>query len=260
MNKVKLTANILFAGIGCQERGIENTGLFDLEVLTTSEIDKEAIVSYAAVHCGLTSELIKNYAKYPSREEMAQYLTNINLGYDFKENKSFDWFKLARRKDMALEKYWLACKLANNKGDISKIEELPYADFWTISSPCTDISVAGQMKGIEEGSGTRSALVWDSARLLQIAKDNGTLPKYIMFENVKNLVSKKFKDQFNMICNLLENIGFNTVHYFSTISYLSPSSLIFSARVSVVRLRNSTLLLSRTPKRSSVVISEKQTF
>ncbi len=209
MNKVKLTANILFSGIGCQERGIENTGLFDLEVLTTSEIDKEAIVSYAAVHCGLTPDLIKSYSEYPSREEMAQYLTDINLGYDFKSGKPFDWSKLTRRKDNALEKYWLACKLANNKGDISKIEELPYADFWTISSPCTDISVAGQMKGIEEGSGTRSSLVWDSARLLQNAKNDNKLPKYIMFENVKNLVSKKFKDQFNLICSLLENIGFN---------------------------------------------------
>lgn len=207
--KVKLTANILFAGIGCQERGIENTGLFDLEVLTTSEIDKEAVVSYAAVHCGLTHEIIDNYPDYPSKEEMARHLTEINLGYNFKYDKPFDWLKLAHRKDKSLEKYWLACKLSHNRGDISKIGELPYADFWTISSPCTDISVAGQMKGIEEGSGTRSALVWDSARLLQNSKNNGTLPKYIMFENVKNLVSKKFKDQFDMICNTLENIGFN---------------------------------------------------
>ncbi len=207
--KIKLTANILFAGIGCQERGIENTSLFDLEVLTTSEIDKEAVVSYATVHCGLTPEMIENYPDYPSKEEMAQHLTDINLGYDFKDGKPFDWFKLVHRKNKSLEKYWLACKLAHNRGDISKIEDLPYADFWTISSPCTDISIAGQMKGIEEGSGTRSALVWDSARLLQRAKDNGTLPRYIMFENVKNLVSKKFKDQFDIICKTLETIGFN---------------------------------------------------
>ena len=28
MNEVKLTANILFSGIGCQERGFENSILF----------------------------------------------------------------------------------------------------------------------------------------------------------------------------------------------------------------------------------------
>ena len=34
MNKVKLTANILFSGIGCQERGIKNSNLFDLEIIS----------------------------------------------------------------------------------------------------------------------------------------------------------------------------------------------------------------------------------
>lgn len=48
--KVKLTANILFSGIGCQERGFQDSGLFDLEVLNTSEINKEAMLSYAAIH------------------------------------------------------------------------------------------------------------------------------------------------------------------------------------------------------------------
>ena len=50
----KITANVLFAGVGMQERGITNTGLFDLEVVSTSEIDKYAILSYAAIHNGLT--------------------------------------------------------------------------------------------------------------------------------------------------------------------------------------------------------------
>ena len=60
MNKEKLTANILFSGIGCQERGIQNTGLFDLDVISTSDIDKDAVLSYAAVHCGLTEEIINS--------------------------------------------------------------------------------------------------------------------------------------------------------------------------------------------------------
>ena len=51
------------------------------------------------------------------------------------------------------------------------------------------ISVAGKMKGLKPDSGTRSSLLWDNIRLLSKAKDNNKLPKYIMFENVKNLVS-----------------------------------------------------------------------
>lgn len=208
--KIKLTANILFSGIGCQERGFENSGLFDIEVLNTSEINKEAVLSYAAVHCGLTKEMIKSYKNYPSKNEMAQYLTDINLGYEPEKNKCFNWFRFINRKSYDLEKYWLACKLTNNLGDISKIKELPYADFWTVSFPCTDISVCGKMKGLNQGSGTRSSLLWENIRLLKSAKENNTLPKYIMFENVKNLVSKKFIDSFNDLLNILNELNFNT--------------------------------------------------
>lgn len=209
-NRVKLTANILFSGIGCQERGFENSRLFDLEVLNTSDINKDAVVSYAAVHCGLTKEMVENYSDYPSREEMAAYLKVINLGYEPEKNKSYDWDKLARRKSNDIEKYWLACKLSNNLGDISKIEKLPYADLWTCSFPCTDISLAGKMKGLSPSDSTRSSLLWENIRLLKTAKDDGTLPKYIMFENVKNLVGKKFINDFNNFLSVLDELGFNS--------------------------------------------------
>lgn len=216
VEKVKLTANILFSGIGCQERGFENSGLFDIEVLNTSDINKEAVLSYAAIHCGLTNEMVETYPKYPSRDEMAQHLTDINLGYEPEKDKHFDWFKLAKKKTNDIEKYWLACKLTKNLGDISRIEELPYADFWTCSFPCTDISVAGKMKGLSPDSGTRSSLLWENIKLLKKAKDNNTLPKYIMFENVKNLVSKKFAEHFNSLIEVLDELGFNS--YWSVIN------------------------------------------
>ena len=217
--KVKLTANILFSGIGCQERGVRDSGLFDIEVLHTSDINKESVLSYAAIHCGMTNEMVDTYTDYPSREEMAQYLTDINLGYEpekKKGEKEFDWFKLVKRKNKDLEKYWLACKLTNNLGDITKIEDLPYADFWTVSFPCQSISVAGKMKGLKPDSGTRSSLLWDNIRLLSKAKENNKLPKYIMFENVKNLVSKKFIDDFNDLLEVLDELGFNS--YWSVIN------------------------------------------
>lgn len=214
--KVKLTANILFSGIGCQERGFRDSGLFAIEVLNTSDINKESVLSYAAIHCGMTNEMVDTYKDYPSREEMAQYLTDINLGYEPEKNKYFDWFKLVKRKKNDLEKYWLACKLTHNLGDITKIEDLPYADFWTVSFPCQSISVAGKMKGLKPDSGTRSSLLWDNIRLLSKAKENNKLPQYIMFENVKNLVSKKFIDDFNDLLDVLYELGFNS--YWSVIN------------------------------------------
>ncbi|WP_285945844.1 DNA (cytosine-5-)-methyltransferase [Thomasclavelia cocleata] len=214
--RVKLTANILFSGIGCQERGFRDSGLFDIKVLNTSDINKESVLSYATIHCGMTNEMVDTYTAYPSREEMAQYLTDINLGYEPEKDKYFDWFKLIKRKKNDLEKYWLACKLTQNLGDITKIEDLPYADFWTVSFPCQSISVAGKMKGLKPDSGTRSSLLWDNIRLLSKAKENNKLPQYIMFENVKNLVSKKFIADFNDLMDVLDELGFNS--YWSVIN------------------------------------------
>lgn len=210
MNKEKLTMNVLFSGIGCQERGFENSNLFDVEVVNTSEINKEAVLSYAVIHCGLTQEMVDTYTEYPSREEMVRQLKEINLGYEPEKNKYYDWDKLARRKTNDIEKYWLACKLSGNLGDISKITEMPYADLWTCSFPCTDVSVAGKMKGLSPDTSTRSSLLWENIRLLKRAKDDGTLPKYLMFENVKNLVSKKFIDDFNNLLEVLDELSFNS--------------------------------------------------
>lgn len=141
---------------------------------------------------------------------MSKYLAEINLGYDPEKNKYYDWLKLAKRKNKDIEKYWLACKLSNNQGDNSKIKDLPYADLWTISFCCQDISVAGKMKGLKADSGTRSSLLWKNIELLNKSKEKGELPKYIMFENVKNLVSKKFIEDFNDLLAVMGELGFNS--------------------------------------------------
>ena len=93
-----------------------------------------------------------------------------------------------------------------NYGDISKInwEEVPDFDLFTYSSPCTDFSRAGFQKGGEEGSGTRSSLLWECRKAILTKK-----PKYLLFENVKDLVSNKFIHLFNKWCKELESYGYN---------------------------------------------------
>lgn len=155
MNKPKLKLVELFNGISAQYRGMINTGLFDVEMVATSDIDKEVIVECAAIHCGLTNEMIENYSDYPSREEMAQSLTDRKIGYVFEKDKQYDWFKLSKRKKgMDLEKYWLAAKLTNNLGDVSKIDLLPECDVLTFSSPCfvagTKVLTDNGYKNIED--------------------------------------------------------------------------------------------------------------
>lgn len=208
MGKPKLTIIELFSGIGSQIRGINNTGLWDCTVVNTSEIDKNAMVSYATIHCGLSNEMIIN-SKYPSREQMAQYLIGRNIGFDFKKRSHYDWLKLARKNNNELNKYYLACVLSHNLGDISSIKSLNYADLWTYSFPCTDISIAGKQEGIKKGK-TRSGLLYEVERLLELAVHNKNQPKYLLLENVKNLVGNKFKRQFDEWLNRLDELGYNT--------------------------------------------------
>lgn len=209
MKAEKITVNELFSGIGAQVSALERLRI-PCEIKHTSDIDHNAVLAYASIHCGLTEELINTYTEYPTREEMARQLTEINLGYDFQKSKPYNWYRFVNSKSKELEKYWLANKLSRNLGDISKIDKLEYADFWTISFCCQDISNAGKMKGFKLGSNTRSSLLWDNIKLLKQAVDSNNAPKYVMFENVKNLVSKKFMSDFNDLLDVLNELGYNT--------------------------------------------------
>lgn len=90
-------------------------------------------------------------------------------------------------------------------GDITLIDwsSVPDFDLFTMSSPCQDFSAAGKMRGGEEGSGTRSSLLWECTKAIKIKR-----PKYILFENVKNLVSKTFIKGFNKWQMRLEELGY----------------------------------------------------
>ena len=93
-----------------------------------------------------------------------------------------------------------------NYGDISKIDwsSVPDFDFLTYSFPCTDISNAGKRKGLAEGSGTRSSLLWECRKAIEAKR-----PKYLLMENVKNLVSKKFTPYLKEWIRFIEGQGYS---------------------------------------------------
>lgn len=112
----------------------------------------------------------------------------------------------------ASKAYELLHGKVNNLGDITKIDKLPTADLWTYSFPCTDISLAGKQRGFSKNSHTQSSLLWEVERLLNVAATSHTLPKYLLMENVKALVSKKFIDEFKVWCDYLENLGYKNFY------------------------------------------------
>lgn len=128
-----------------------------------------------------------------------QALTNIGVPHTVVGISEIDKYAIQSYKAMHGE--------VTNFGDIREIKSLPDADLWTYSFPCQDISVAGKGAGIKEG--TRSGLLFEVERLLITASKNGNLPKFLLLENVKNLVSKKFKADFDRWLAFLKSLGYS---------------------------------------------------
>ena len=138
--KPKMKLVELFSGLAMTRTGFLNSNCFDIESVATCEMDSNAIIGCAAVHEGLTPEMIENYPDYPSREEMGETLKKKRINYDFVKSKEYDWDKVVKSKDSKnlLKKTWLADKITHNLGDIEKVEKIPECGMMTFSFPCTD--------------------------------------------------------------------------------------------------------------------------
>lgn len=99
------------------------------------------------------------------------------------------------------------CSEEKNLGDITKVDtdKLPNdIDILTYGFPCQDISLAGRQRGFDEnGQRTRSGLFFEALRIIDDKK-----PRVAICENVKNLTSKKFSNEFDTVLNSLVAAGY----------------------------------------------------
>ena len=231
METIKLLE--LFSGIQSQEKAIAQIGI-PYESIGVCDCDKDVLVASAAMRFDLEKE-IENY-DFPDTETMINELQDKNIGYSFEKQKHTI---TSRTPISKLKQYYISDKLLKNLGDISKVERLPRANFVTYSSPCQSFSVAGKLAGAAKTCAkcghkwdidfsnpdynykcpvcgnasletTTSGLLQEVQRLLSIAYEENELPEYLMLENVKNLVQKKFIGQFNAWVRWLDSIGYNT--------------------------------------------------
>lgn len=152
------------------------------------------------------SEMIKYLSLFSGIGAFEKALTNQEIPFELVGFSEFDKY--------ATKSY---CAIHNvpeslNYGDITKIneKELPSdIDLITYGFPCQDISLAGKQKGLfnEDGTQTRSGLFFDALRII-----THTQPKVAIAENVKNLTSKKFKEQFEIVLSSLEEAGYNNYY------------------------------------------------
>ena len=125
-----------------------------------------------------------------------------------------------------------------NLGDITQVDETKIKPFTMIcgGSPCQDFSVAGNQAGSkwkcsdcgceynpltvhyserhkcpqcgsENIDKTRSSLLVEWLRVIRANK-----PKWGIYENVKNIVGKRFKETFQMFIDELHEYGYNTYY------------------------------------------------
>lgn len=138
-------------------------------------------------------------------------LQNIGINYELVGFSEIDKY--------AIQSY---CAIHNederkNLGDITKIDAKLLSqvcstigteiDMITHGSPCQDFSVAGKQAGGDMGTGTRSSLMWNTINIVTYIK-----PKYVIWENVKNLLGKKHKHNFDSYITIMESLGYNSYY------------------------------------------------
>ena len=87
--------------------------------------------------------------------------------------------------------------------DITKWDKAVECDLIMHGSPCQDFSVAGKQAGGDKDSGTRSSLMYETLRIVEKLK-----PKYVIWENVKNLLSKKHRHNFDAYIDAMADLGY----------------------------------------------------
>lgn len=198
-----------FAGIGSQHRALENIGLsmgWEIKVVGIIEWFTYAIVGYVSI----------NDPKFiPKKESFTQISDISNDSKNVITNtfaKKLINSELASYLKRSQDKY-------NNLFNIENItwKNIPRnIDIFTYSFPCQDLSTQGLQKGINKDIKTRSGLIWKIEKILLDMKSNiksEQMPKYLLMENVKNLVSPKNLNNYSNWINSLFEIGYSSKSY-----------------------------------------------
>lgn len=239
MTQIKLFE--AFAGVGSQFMALKNIGV-DVESVGISEWDINAILSYDAIH---SKNRYVDLTVDMTSTDLDSFLLDAGIsanGKDLMTKESIKKITESRKREIVN-----AMKRTNNIGSIVG-KTAPKCDLFTYSFPCQDISIAGKQGGFSYGSDTRSSLLWECRNTVESVK-----PKVLLMENVKNLVSKKYKDDFDVWCNWLMELGYK--NYWKVLNAKDFGSAQSRERVFMVSILNEGLKEFEFPKgRDEIVV------
>lgn len=201
-----------FAGIGAQAKALEILGA-DFEHWRTVEWSWKSITAYNAIHMGGRIEDTSDL----TYEEVLDRIRGVSN--DYNEPMSDEQLR-AKKERWARE--LLGRMLANHNycPDVSKVhaKDLGIEDrennlfCLTYSFPCQDLSLAGDLRGMERGSGTRSGLLWEVERILGECKESDSLPQVLIMENVPGVCGLSNVKPWNEWLDRLRELGYTSYY------------------------------------------------
>lgn len=206
----------MFAGIGAQRKALEILGVkIDEEKSKICEWAYNSYIGYNAIHIKDKTD----YSLGKSKEELIAKVLGTSINY----NEPLNMDQLNKKPIEWLRETYNNCIANHNMMNISNVHAedlgIPYSDeyevFCSYSFPCQDISNAGLKKGYEEGSGTRSSLLFEFLRILeeldQLYKEgkSGRIT-YLLMENVPEIISSKHVKNFHKFEERLEKLNYTS--------------------------------------------------
>ena len=204
-----------FSGIGSQAKALKNIGV-DYELIGAMDWDINAIIAYDIIHNGKPNlSCCENMTVDEIRMELKEYTISYNSKAPVEEKS------IGKMKEIIARHLYAAIKRTNNFVSITDVKgyKLPEEiDLFTYSFPCQDLSIArawhGENGGIDRGAENRSGMLWEVERILQERVENGMkLPKFLLMENVSNILSKRHIDNFKEWQAILKDMGYHNKVY-----------------------------------------------
>ena len=199
-----------FSGIGAQAKAFERLGV-EHEVLHTCDWDIGAIIAYCQIHKGKID--VSKYSDVTD-EEIEEYLSGLTLSIDGKKPIQERTFGCISNEVKRI--IYTAIKETNNFVSITDVtgkdieEDI---DLLTYSFPCQDLSMCGywhgNTSGISRDAHNRSGMLWEVERILDEMNEQGKrLPKFLVMENVTNILSVTHEKDFNEWKSKLGKLGY----------------------------------------------------
>ena len=187
---------------------LESDGCYTQNTYKVTSVSKELIYGIAAI-------VAKVHKVHPRIYYFERNPKCVIEGREVNQRSSWTvcWHTDKRKQDHAFYEegtIWFPIKEIEKLNTRETVYNIQVADDHSYTANgaivhnCQDFSLSGKMRGGEEGSGTRSSLLWECTRAIEIKR-----PRFILFENVKGLVTKKFIDGFRKWQTRLDSLGYS---------------------------------------------------